>query len=285
MAPNNNSIISKYIRAALHSVSELAGADDETLAAYLATKSLKEISAIAGVGSKSLVSYAIASDRADELFDLMDSGVSLGMSQTDKRQVEVLYYYDKLKDQFASETFNDEQNLLHLAQLYNLRRIMTNEVRDARGSDSDRSRIVRELASVDSSITTLEKHLEIDPAKRGERTAQEETADLVAGFVDTATDYMIDEGAPHMTDHGLAGFTMWYFKTPEFMPYCARCGSHDLEFVSPWDNAKFPFRVATEQQVANYVAAASFIPDEAPNIELFSEIWPSNKSKHSQESS
>lgn len=268
--------IPKQLKAALRKFqSGLARADDNTLAAFLATKTLDEIVALKGAGRKTVADYAMESGRAEELFECLEAGWQI--DGIDRRVLEIGYYQKRLKEQFISETFNDEQNLKHLAQLYAIRRELTLEVRDADGATNERSRVVRELATIESSITTLEKHLEIDPSTRGMKTASEETSDLISELVDTATDYLVDEGVAHITDHGSAGFTIWYFKTPQYMPRCDKCGNQTFTFRSAWDEQEFPFMVATPQQVANYVAAASFIPDGAPNIELFSEIWPSNK--------
>lgn len=268
--------IPKQLKAALRKYQTgLGRADDATLAAFLATKTLDEIVALRGAGRKTVSDYAMESGRAEELFECMEAGWQL--DGVDRRALEIGYYHKRLKEEFISETFNDEQNLKHLAQLYAIRRELTLEVRDLDGTSNERSRVVRELATIESSITTLEKHLEIDPSTRGMRTAKEETSDLVSELVDTATDYLVDEGVAHVTNHGAAGLTIWYFKTPQYMPRCSVCGNQEFVFRSPWDEQEFPFMVATPQQVANYVAAASFIPDGAPNIELFSETWPSNK--------
>lgn len=267
--------IPKQLKTALRKLPELSNADDARLLAFLSAKSLAEIAAIKGIGTKLVSYYALDNGRAEDLFEQLEAGWEV--EGVDRRKIEIDYYYSRLKEQFEAETFNDEQNLKHLAQLYAIRRELTSDVRDSESAGNDRSRIVRELSTIESSITTLEKHLEIDPSTRGERTAQEETSDLVSDLVATATDYLVDDGVVHVTNHGAAGITIWYFKAKEYMPRCSVCGNQEFVFTSPWDEKEFPFMVATERQVEDYVAASSFIPEGAPNIELFNEIWPSNK--------
>ena len=261
----------------------MEGASDGVLWAYVGSKTLLELSHLQGVGKKVLADYALVSGRMDELSVLSDPPRSrlrmIGDDGVDRLTEsrhslsEVDYNYKRLSEEFACETFNDEENLKHLAQLYVIRRELTQEVSRS-GVDDRRPQAIRELSQIETAITGLERHLEIDPATRGQKTAQEEASDLVSDLVDTATDYLVDEGVVHLTDHGAAGMTIWYFKADEYMPRCKECGSTEFVFSSPWDDREFPFVVATPQQIADYVAAASFMPSMAPHIDLFDEQWP-----------
>lgn len=279
MQSGANSGLSRRLQAVLRTLPGLENADENALLAFLADSRLEEIASIKGVGYKLVAGYALGNGRADEVFALLEGDWNI--PDADRDALEVQYYHQRLNDEFASETFNDQRNISHLANLYALRRKLTVEVNEA--PDSKRATVVRELSAIEGSITAMERHLEIDPATRSQRSAKEETADLVSDLVDTAVQYLAEEGSVHITDHGAAGYTIWHFPSAMYMPRCVNCGCQEFVFRSPWEDKDFPFRVASKQQMDNYVAASSFVPEGAPNIELFNteeeRIWPSSNDK------
>lgn len=237
--------------------------DREVIAKELGDMPLAEVAQIKGIGSKKVVVYAQWAEREGELLNL--PGIEFPHSVTPDEGRKGIFL-DRLKKEFEAETFNDEINLERLAELYVQRWNLSKSAMST--LDSDATRASQQL---DNMILALERHLQIDPQTRAEKAAAADPAAIIGDWVDQSALYMADEGVIHNTDHGPAGYTVWHFKTPEYMPRCASCGHQHFVFRSPWDELDHSFEVATEAQLKRYVRGRDFTPEGAPNLSIFEE--------------
>jgi len=224
---------------------------------------LDEIMAnVKGFGSgKRIMIYAKETGREAELLSLPDLKFPIGMDPDETRKD---IYLAKLKEQFEASTFNDEMNLLRLSELYVQRYNLSKTVMTT--LDSDGTRASQQL---DNMILALEKHLQIDPQTRAAQAAAADPAAIIGEWVDQSALYLADEGSIHDTGHGPAGYTVWHFKSPEYMPRCASCGGQHFVFRSAWDEQDYPFQVAREDQIKRYVKGRDFKPEGAPALSIF----------------
>jgi len=227
----------------------------------LSEMTIEEIMGIKGFAGKRIVIYAKEAGREADLLAVSDLKFPMGMDPDETRKE---IYLAKLKEQFEASTFNDEMNLLRLAELYVQRWNLSKSTMST--LDSDGTRAAQQL---DSSILALEKHLQIDPQTRAAQAAAADPAAIIGEWVDQSALYMADEAVIHSTEHGPAGYTIWHFKTFEYMPRCASCGHQHFVFRSPWDETDYPFEVATEAQIKRYVKGRDFKPEGAPALSIF----------------
>lgn len=235
--------------------------DDEVLA-RLASMSLKEIAAVKGVGQGYTADYAIDNDRHEELLETGWKLAGAEFSELKQKHIE-----KQLLASYEPETWNDRDNIRQLAALYVMREQLTTEIMNMSGEDEigGSGPVSRQLSNVNDSIVKLEQHLEIDPATRNAKAQKATTADTIQELVDTSAEFIADYGVIHHTAHGSPGYTVWAFQTPEYMPRCAKCGCQDFVFISPYDEKLYPFMVATQEQIDNYVFALDFRPSGAPS--------------------
>lgn len=237
--------------------------DSGTIEQLLSEMSLEEILELGGFREAMLVRYAKDTGRESELARIEGLKLPQGINQDMMRRDA---YLSELRKDFEATTANDRMNLERLAELmvqrYNLSRTVMGTL------DSDQARAA---SIIDASILQLEKHLQIDPQTRAATDALADPAAVIGDWVQQSADYFATEGVQHNTNHGPAGYTVWVFKSQEYMPYCKNCGGHDFEFVSPWDGERFPFEVALPKQMAAYVKGRDFKPQGAPSISLFTE--------------
>jgi hypothetical protein len=236
--------------------------DDDEILAKLATMPLREIASIKGVGQAYCADYAIDTGRHEEL---LETGWRL--SGMDYSIIKQEYIEKQLLTSYEPETWNDRDNIKQLAALYVLREQLTNDLINMSSDDEigGAGPVSRQLSSINDSIVKMEEHLEIDPATRSARAQKATTSDTIQELVDTAADFMADNGVIHHTDHGSVGYTVWMIQALRYMPRCAKCGEQHFVFRSPWDENDYPFMVATEDQIANYVFASDFRPKGAPS--------------------
>jgi hypothetical protein len=249
-------------RAALTS-GRFLSKDREVIAAQLAEMPLEDIVALKGLGSKKIVTYARWASREAELLQLDNVQFPRGVDADEGRKE---IFLERLKREFDAQTFNDEINLEYLAELYVQRWNLSRT--NMASPDSEGSRVAKQVSD---SILALERHLQIDPQTRAEQAAAADPAAIIGDWVDQSALYLADEGVIHDTEHGPAGYTIWHFKTAEYMPKCADCGGQHFVFRSPWDEQDYPFVVAREDQVNRYVKGRDFKPEGAPNLSIFEE--------------
>lgn len=237
--------------------------DMGTIESLMAEMSLEEILELSSFREAMVIRYARDAGREVELARIegmkLPQGINHDMLRRDA-------YLSELKADFVAATANDRMNLERLAELMVQRWNLSRTVMGTLDSDQARAASI-----IDASILQLEKHLQIDPQTRAAADALADPAAVIGDWVQQSTDYFAAEGVSHNTNHGPAGYTVWAFKTPEYMPYCKNCGGHDFEFVSPWDGEVFKFEVATPAQVKAYVKGRDFKPEGAPSISIFAE--------------
>jgi len=236
--------------------------DATAIEAQMAEMSIEEVMGIKGFGGiKRMIRYCKETGREGELAMMENLKFPVGMDPDEVRRE---IYLAKLKEQFEAGTFNDEMNLLRLAELYvqrwNLSRSVMNTL------DTDGTRASQQL---DNMILGLEKHLQIDPQTRAEQAAAADPAAIIGDWVEQSALYLADEGVIHDTEHGPAGYTVWHFKTPRYMPRCSQCGGQHFVFVSPWDEKDYQFEVARADQIKRYVTGRDFKPEGAPALSIF----------------
>lgn len=229
----------------------------------LAEMSIEEVMTVKGFAVKRVMRYAKEVGRQADLLAINELKFPVGM---DPDEVRKEIYLEKLKEQFEAETFNDQMNLLRLAELYVQRYNLSKSVMVS--LDSDGTRAAQQL---DSMILALEKHLQIDPQTRAAAAAAADPAAIIGDWTEQAAIYLADEGVIHDTGNGPAGYTVWHFKTPEYMPRCIACGGQHFTFRSPWDEKEYPFEVARADQIKRYVRGRDFKPDNAPALSIFEE--------------
>jgi hypothetical protein len=231
--------------------------------AQLGEMDMEDILSLNGFREAMLVRYARDVGREAELSRIENIKLPNGINQDMLRRDGFLR---ELQADFLATTANDRMNLERLAELlvqrWNLSRTVMGTL------DSDQARAAQ---MIDASILQLEKHLQIDPQTRAAADALADPAAVIGDWVQQSTDYFAAEGVSHNTNHGPAGYTVWAFKTPEYMPRCAKCGCQEFEFTSAWDGEVFPFAVATPEQVKAYVKGRDFKPEGAPSISIFAE--------------
>lgn len=237
--------------------------DREVIASELGKMPLSEVAQIKGIGNKRVVTYAKWAGRDAELLSLDSVEFPHSIDPDEGRKA---IFLDRLKQEFEATTFNDEINLEYLAELYVQRWNLSKAVMSSTDSDATRA-----AQQINANILALEKHLQIDPQTRAEQAAAADPAAIIGDWVDQSALYMADEAVIHSTEHGPAGYTIWHFKTPEYMPRCASCGHRHFVFRSPWDELDHSFEVATEAQLKRYVRGRDFTPEGAPNLSIFEE--------------
>ena len=222
---------------------------------------LRDVAGIKGLGNKRVVTYAKWAKRDAELLEFDDIEFPSAVNPDEGRKT---IYLDRLRNEFEATTFNDEINLERLAELYVQRWNLSRQVMSTLDSDGARA-----LQQLDASILALEKHLQIDAQTRAEQAAAADPAAIIGDWVDQSALYMADEAVIHSTEHGPAGYTIWHFKTPEYMPRCVSCGGQHFVFRSPWDELDYQFEVASEAQMKRYVRGRDFKPEGAPALSIF----------------
>lgn len=248
---------------------KLSSDDVEKAVAQIPLKSLLQIS---GIAEDLLTKYALECGRLADLYQarwVLDDDLFL--------QAATEYYSQALGEDFSSETVNDLANLRQLAFYIATRELLTRKMSDV-GDDDDGQRISRFgrlLDNIQSQIIALEKHLELDPAARAAKASQDQGASVISELVEAGAEYLREEGIIWNTEHGPVGYGMWFFPHRDYEPRCADCGSHRLQFISPWDDKPYAFKLYTPEQASRYVFAADFVPEGAPRIPIF-EVFEKN---------
>lgn len=259
---NTDNLLPLQMRTALNQDARFKGLPESEMVAKLSTLSLAQIGKIKGCGVKLIAEYAVNTGRAT---DLLETGWNV--PGVDLKELERQYNEQKLLAAYAPDSWNDLKNIRQLAALYVMRDHLTLDLIKSIGNseyEGDSSRDSRQLASINESIVKLETHLEIDPATRNAKSQQATASDIIQDLVDTSAEYLADFGVVHNTENGPAGYTVWNFPSPRYMPRCRACGSQDFVFKSPWNEKDYSFAVATADQMEKYVYAADFVPDGAP---------------------
>ena len=259
-------MIPKQMMTALKKLPKYADKSDEEVESMVGGMSLVALSHTKDIGQKLVIQYAKDSGRLADLY-----GLNWDLDDNDWQVAAIAHYEEELKKDFSTETANDRANLHQLAVYYAMREQlavkMVGITDDAGGHEV--ARIGNLMAKINADVLNLERHLGLDPAARIARASQDMGASVISELVEAAAQMVKDELASHDTDHGFMGWTSWAVPVRDYMPHCARCGSRELVFTSPWDYKAYPFEVATQDQMERYVFARDFTPEGAPKLPIF----------------
>lgn len=264
-------MIPKQMLHALKQTDTFSLLSNSQIEKHLAAMSLVDIAKISGVAEGLATQYALGNSR---LSDLHATGWDIPPEIA--MQAGRAYWLSELYKDYEAETTNDRSNIEHLAFLYAMREKLRREfefvVKDSSKSEADLRRANLSLKSVNDEALALERHLELDPAARAAKSAENETARAMADLIDAAGEYLVREGVIHQTKHGPSGITIWVWKDKSYMPYCTDCHGQEFEAVSPYDEKPYPVIFATQKQIDEYVHAADFVPSNAPALPLFDNV-------------